>query len=97
MAADLVVDLTLKAIGTVGGSILALSFQPPKDRAEWIYRSVFSLLSGALFADATHDYLKWPQTWQMDIASAAATAMLSWFLMGAVVRFINVWKPPVGK
>lgn len=94
MATDITIDLALKLGGAVSGSVLGLAFQPPKDRKEAITRGAFTLLSGILFADVTHAYLKWPDSWQMDLAAAAGTALFSWFLMGAAVRFINVWRPP---
>lgn len=83
--------LLLKLAGALGGAILALVFQPPKRLSEFVTRSVFSILSGLLFADAVHEYLKWGATWQMDLAAAALTSMLSWFVMGAVVRVVGKW------
>lgn len=85
--------IVLKAVGSVAGGVLALVFQPPKNRAELTTRSVFSILSGMLFSDAVKDYLHWPDTWQMFLASAALTAMLSWFVMGAITRIIGKWNP----
>jgi hypothetical protein len=92
----LILPLILKAIGSFTGAVLALVFQPPKTIAEFVTRSVFSTLVGFLGGDAAREnYLHWTDTWQMWLASAALTAMLSWFIMGAVTRIIAKlkWAP----
>ncbi len=89
--------IVFKVAGSIAGSVLALIFQVPKNRAEFVTRAVFSLLCGILFSDVTRDYFKWAETWQMIIAAGAVTAMLSWFCMGAVVRLIGAWRPPKGE
>lgn len=94
---DFLVDLLLKLVGAFAGAVLALVFQPPKNRAEFVTRAVFSVLSGFLFGDIVRDYFKWPEDWQMLLAAGAVTAALSWFCMGAVVRVIGTWKPPKGE
>lgn len=97
MDVDLGTALAIKAAGSIAGSVLALVFQPPKRMADFTTRGIFSLVCGVLFADVTHDYLKWVASWQMDLAAAALTSMLSWFIMGAVVRIIARWTPPKGE
>jgi hypothetical protein len=93
MGNGFLVDLALKALGSVSGAVLALVFQPPKNRAEFVTRAAFSVISGLIFGDIAREYFKWADTWQMVLAASAATAMLSWFIMGAVVRLIGAWKP----
>ena len=90
---DFLQTLILKLLGSVAGAVLALTFQPPKNRAEFVTRTVFSILSGFLFGDVTRGYFQWPATWQMYLASSAFTAALSWAIMGAVVRIIGTWRP----
>lgn len=85
--------LLAKAGGSIAGTILALVFLPPKSLAEFVTRSVFSLLSGFIFADVVREYFKWIESWQMLLAAGAVTAMLSWFIMGSIVRVIGAWKP----
>ena len=89
--------VALKALGSVAGAVLALIFQPPKTRPEFTTRSIFSIICGLVFSDAVKDYLHWPDTWQMFLAAAALTSMLSWFVMGAVTRIIAKWTPPKGE
>lgn len=86
--------ILLKIAGSLAGAVLALVFQPPKKLSEFVTRAVFSIMSGMLFGEAIHDYLKWGATWQMELAASALTAMLSWFVMGAVVRVVGRWMPP---
>lgn len=90
-------DLTagmIKAIGSANGAILALVFQPPVSKRDFVVRSLFSFLSGVLFGDPIRQqYLKWPETWQMWMASAALVALASWWCWGAVLRILGTWKP----
>lgn len=89
----LAATIALKFLGAVSGAILALVFLPPTTRGEFIRRFSLSLASGIIFGDPAKDYLRWPDTWQMYLASSAGVAMLSWFVMGAIVRLIGAWKP----
>ncbi len=88
--------ILIKGGAAFAGAVLALTFQPPKTRAEFVTRVVFSILSGLLFGDVVREYFKWAETWQMVTAAGALTAMLSWFIMGAVTRIIGKWNPPKG-
>lgn len=94
---DFLLDLLLKLVGSVGGAVLALIFQAPKNRAEFVTRAGFSVLAGFLFADVVRAYVKWDDTWQMLLAASAMTAALSWFIMGTIVRVIGAWRPPKGE
>lgn len=85
--------LSLKFAGAFAGAVLSVIFLPPKTRGEFIRRFSLSLIAGLLFGDAVHDYFKWGDTWRMDIAAAAVTSMLSWFVIGAALRIIGSWKP----
>jgi hypothetical protein len=91
-AGVLMTTLALKFSGAFAGAVLALVFLPPKSRGEFVRRAVLSLIAGLIFADPLRDWLKWPETWQMDLAAATAVAMLSWFVIGAAVRIIGSWK-----
>lgn len=82
----------VKFLGSVSGSVLALVWLPPKTRSEFVRRAVLSLVCGFIFGDVLRIQLHWPDTWQMDLAASAASAMLAWFVMGAVVRVIGSWK-----
>ena len=85
--------LGVKLASAFLGAIMALVFQPPKNQAEFITRGLFSLIAGMVFSDPARDWLKWPDTVQYHVAAAALTAMLSWWLMGMLVRIIGAWKP----
>jgi len=87
------VTIALKFLGSVTGAILSLVFLLPKSLPELLTRVVFALISGTVFADPARGYLKWDDTWQMQIASASAVAALGWFIMGAIVKAISMWKP----
>lgn len=94
---EIITALMLKALGAASGAVLALVFQPPKVLSQLVTRGVFSLLSGMLFSDAARDQLKWADTWQMNLSAATLASMLSWFVMGAVVRVIGKWMPTKGE
>ncbi len=83
----------IKIGGPVSGAILALVFQPPKTRAEFVTRSVFSVMSGLLFSEPAREWLKWADTWQMGLSAGALTALASWWIWGATIRIIGAWKP----
>jgi len=84
----------IKALGSVGGSILALVFQPPTTTRDFIIRSVFSLLSGLLFGDPVRtEYLHWPESVQHVVGAHALVALVSWWAFGAATRIIGAWKP----
>lgn len=85
--------ISIKLLGSLAGAVLALVFLPPKTRGEFIRRFSLSLIAGLLFGDGVHDYFKWGDTWRMDMAAAAVTSMLSWFVIGAALRIIGSWKP----
>lgn len=87
--------LMIKALGSTGGAFLALVFQPPKTVRDFTIRSLFAFFSGLLFSDPVRtEYLHWPDTWQMWLASSALVALASWWIWGAVVRVVNKWTPP---
>lgn len=88
-----VVTAAIKVGGAVIGAALALIYAQPKTLAEFVTRSAFSVVAGFLFSDPLRDWLKWPITINYELASAALAAMLSWFVMGAVTRAIDAWKP----
>lgn len=91
---DEVIVAAIKALGAVGGSFLALVFQPPVTMREAFLRAVFSVFSGFLFGDPVRvQYLRWPETWQMWVASCAGVALISWWVFGAVLRLIRSWTP----
>lgn len=85
-----VVTVTIiKLSGSVAGTALALIYLQPKTKADFITRSAFSIISGLVFSEAVRDLAHWPDTGNYQVASAALTAMLSWFVMGAVTRMIS--------
>lgn len=87
-----IATVLLKAAGSVLGAVLAFVFQPPKTSSEFWTRIAFSVISGMLFGDPVRLRFAWDETVQMVLAAGALTALLSWFVMGAVVRFIANWK-----
>jgi hypothetical protein len=90
---DVLAAIGLKLVAAFCGAILALIFQPPKSRVEFYTRAAFSVMSGIIWAGTIRSYLTWPLTWETEIAAGALTALLSWWLMGAVVRIIGAWNP----
>lgn len=89
----------IRASGSLIGAILALVFNPPKTRRDFIIRGSFSFLSGFVFGEpAREQYLHWPDRWEYWIASCALVALVSWASYGAlkkaVLRAIDtLWKP----
>ena len=86
--------LLIKGLGSLGGAVLALVFQPPTTTRDFVIRSVFALLSGLLFGDPIRaEYLKWPDTIPHVIGAHALVALVSWWVFGAVLRVAGTWKP----
>lgn len=86
--------IAIKALGSLGGAILALVFQPPTTTRDFVIRSVFAFLSGLLFGDPVRsEYLHWPDTVQHVIGAHAVVALVSWWAFGAATRIIGAWKP----
>lgn len=88
-----VITAAIKMGGSVIGAALALIYLQPKTVAEFTTRSAFSVIAGYLFSDPLRDWMKWPAIINYELASATLAAMLSWFVMGAVVRIIEAWRP----
>ncbi len=86
--------LLAKMVGALSGAFLALVFQPPKTKPEFFTRAVFSVVAGFLFSSPVAQYLKWEPTLETELASGALTALLAWWIMGAVVRIVGSWRPP---
>ncbi len=84
----------VKLAGAVAGACLALIYLQPKTMAEFVTRSAFSVISGVVFSEGVRDGAKWPSTFNYDLAAAALTAMLSWFVMAMLIRVIDAWKGP---
>ncbi len=89
----LVTLVAIKICGATAGAILALIYLQPKTMAEFVTRSAFSVISGVVFSEGAREWLKWPATTNYEIASATLTALLSWFVMSAIVKMIETWKP----
>lgn len=94
MSVELAAAMAIKLVASMCGAVLALIFQPPKTKAEFWTRTAFSIVSGFIFGGQTREYLKWPVTMDTDIAATCLTALLSWWIMGALVRLIEAWKGP---
>ena len=92
MSAELAMAIAIKLAASACGAVLALIFQPPKTKPEFYTRASFSIIFGVVFASQAREYLKWPINFETDFASGAMTALLSWWVMGAVVRVIGAWK-----
>ena len=86
------VTILFKVIGSVGGAVMALVFIYPKTSREFWTRLLFSIPAGIMFGGAAREWLKWPMTTEMILASSAVTAMLSWWVMGAFVRLADNWR-----
>lgn len=93
MAIDPLTAIGVKIASAIIGAVMALVFQPPKNRAEFTTRAVFSIFAGTVFADPVRDWFKWADTTPYHVAAGALTAMLSWWLMGMIVRIVGSWKP----
>lgn len=96
MDSSLAAVLATKFLGAVAGSILGLVFHLPKNRTEFNRRFSLSLICGVVFCEVLRVYLGWAATIEMYLAAATATAMFSWFVVGAMIRIIDRWTPPKG-
>ena len=94
MDAAAILAIVAKFVGAASGTVLALVFQPPKTVADFVTRSIFSLISGLVFSSPVRDYFHWVPSLETELAAGALVAMLSWWIMGAVVRIVGAWKPP---
>lgn len=93
ISVEVATALAIKLLAAMSGAVLALIFQPPKTRSEFWTRAAFSIIAGVVFASQVRDYFKWPSTFETDLASGSITALLSWWIMGAVVRIVGAWSP----
>lgn len=84
---------TGKALGVAGGTIASLAMMPPKTIWDLITRSFVSIWSGMTFAAQTQEYLSWVKTDPDLMASGAITAYLSWWALGAIMRWAKAWMP----
>lgn len=91
---DGVMVMVIKLGGSIAGTALALIYLQPKTKADFVTRSAYSIIAGMVFSEAARDFAKWPDTANYQIASSALTAMLSWFIMGTLVKIIKGWQPP---
>lgn len=89
MDMDVLAALVAKALGAVGGAILALVFIWPATRKEALSRGVVSIFCGWAFEPHLSWYLSIPDTGEMTMGTAAAAAALSWWVMGAVIRLVR--------
>ena len=76
---------------------MALVFLPPATKTEFMRRFSLSVIAGMLWGDLAREYFRWPDTWQMYLASSAIIAMLGWFGVGTAIRLVSMWKPPKGE
>lgn len=91
---DLWTMIAAKLTGSVSGSVLALLFQPPKTRGEGKRRAAISLISGMTLGEVARQYLSFPASFEMWMASAAIASAFSWWIIGSAIRLIDAWKRP---
>lgn len=80
-----------KLLGAFFGTIISLVFLPPTTRAGAVRRTVVSMICGPIFSPVTHDYVKWPNTLEYWLASAAFTAGISWWMIGFGTILFRAW------
>lgn len=84
----------VKALGALGGTIVALVFQPPKSVNEFYGRSAVSIVSGLLFGDALREnWLKWPDTFGSNLAAFGVVSLTSWWVLAMAVRISKKYTP----
>ena len=86
--------MAVKFAGAVLGAALALTFQPPKTLEGAIRRLGLSIPAGMIFHPFLSDWLQWPRGTDEDFAAIVLTSAVSWWVFGAIVRVLEVWKGP---
>ncbi|UYQ70951.1 hypothetical protein OF122_12875 [Pelagibacterium flavum] len=96
MIPEAVATIAVKFGGAVLGAALALTFQPPKTISGALRRLGLSIPSGMIFHPQLAEWLQWPRNWDNDFAAIVLTSAISWWIFGAIVRVLEVWKGPKG-
>ena len=86
--------LIAKIIGSAAGAILALVFVPPKTMRGFLRRGAAALISGPIFAPYVQSWAGFTADIDGMISAACLAAFASWWLMGALKRAVDLWKPP---
>lgn len=84
----------IRILGSIAGSVLALSLMPPRSIAGFVRRAVTSLIFGFIFAAPLREWLEWLPTSENTLASACAASFVSWWVMGSIIRIIRNWNYP---
>lgn len=78
-----------KILGAGAGNFIALVFIPPKTLREFASRVTVALIIGVIFAHPVREYLGWSNDGEHLVASSAAAAFISWWVLGVIVRALN--------
>lgn len=74
-------DIGAKIMGAFWGAVVALLFMPPKTKQEAARRGLATIIMGTIATPVLFLYFGWPMTTDFIVASSAAIACLSWFLL----------------
>lgn len=87
------ITAAIKLSGAVLGAALALMFQPPNTIMGALRRLAISIPCGLVFYPQFMSWLGWAETPSNEYAAIVACSVVAWWVFGAVVRILEVWKP----
>lgn len=95
---DLVSVLTIRLVGAVAGTILALGLTPPLSRRGFYQRAVTAMIFGPVFAGQVHNRFGFFFSPDADgmIAATCLTSLVSWQIMTVLKRAASAWQAKVG-
>ena len=81
--------LLWKVIGAFLGAVISLAYLRPKNLKDALYRAFVSITCGIVFGFVLHDYFELKGTFEHWIAASAGVSILSWFVIGMIVRVLS--------
>lgn len=100
MTLELATATAIKFFASLIGAFIGLALLAPASWKEFWRRLVLSVLVGMSFWSIPYEFMTGNQWWKASHSpdtywfSITITAAMSWWVLGAAVRIINVWKGP---
>ena len=97
MSDELATVLTLRLVGAVAGTILALGLTPPKTRWGFAVRLVSAMIFGPIFAGQVHERLGFSDDADGMISATCLTSFVSWQIMAVLKKAAAAWQAKAGQ
>lgn len=87
---SLAAALAARFVGAIAGAFLALVFIQPRTMREFTSRAGASVVAGVIFTHPLRAYLGWERDLESILAAACIAGFACWWVMGLVVRALNL-------